>query len=61
MNFEYDWLTLLQSDLGLSEVGFKELLFHRHEMQEGAYLEEENKKPAQVLRKKYEIEGAELV
>ena len=59
--FDFEWQSLLQSDLGLSEVGFRELLFHRHEMQEGAYLEEEEKKPVHILRKRYEMDRSELV
>ena len=60
-NFEYNWMSLLQSDLGLSEIGMKNLLFHRHEMQEGAFLEETEKKPVEILKKKFDSENSDLV
>ncbi|XP_014676851.1 PREDICTED: uncharacterized protein KIAA0825 homolog [Priapulus caudatus] len=56
----YDWQQLLQSDLGLSEVAFRQLLFNRHDMQEAAYLEEQEKKPVKVLRSLYEKDALEL-
>jgi len=49
-----DWERLLQSDLGLSEKGFRSLLYNRHEMQDGAYLEEVEKKPTMALRAVFE-------
>lgn len=55
-----DWQKLLSSDLGLSEYGFHTLLYNRHEMQDGAYLEENEKKPVEVLRSVYEHEDREL-
>ncbi|XP_052100793.1 uncharacterized protein KIAA0825-like [Mytilus californianus] len=60
MNFNIDWQKLLASDLGLSEYGFRTLLYNRHEMQDGAYLEENEKKPVEVLRSVYEHEDREL-
>ncbi|XP_064652487.1 uncharacterized protein KIAA0825-like isoform X2 [Lineus longissimus] len=59
-NFNINWQSLLQSDLGLSEIGFRTLLFNRHEMQEGAYLEEVEKKPVHVLKMRYDVESAEI-
>ncbi|XP_022099674.1 uncharacterized protein KIAA0825 homolog [Acanthaster planci] len=60
-DFPYDWPRLLQCELGMSEVGFRTLLSHRHEMQEDAFLEEAEKRPVQALRSKYNLDGAELV
>ena len=60
MNFSFDWQTLLGADLGLSEYGFHALLYNRHEMQDGAYLEENEKKPVEVLKNVYEHEDREL-
>ncbi len=60
-DFPIDWLKLLQSDMGLSEAGFRNLLSHRHEMQEEAYLEEVEKKPVRVLKSKYDLEKEALV
>ncbi|CAH1798032.1 unnamed protein product [Owenia fusiformis] len=59
--FTWDWHRLLQSDLGLSEINFKSLLYHRHELQDGAYLEENEKRPVEVLRAKFDNEPADLV
>ena len=59
--FSIDWLKLLQSDMGLSETAFRNLLSHRHEMQEDAYLEEAEKKPVRVLKTKYDLDGDDLV
>ena len=52
----WNWAALLQSDLGLTEAAFRSLLFHRHEMQDGAYLEETEMKPVQILRNKFDAE-----
>lgn len=60
MNFNIDWQKLLSSDLGLSEYGFRTLLYNRHEMQDGEYLEENEKKPVEVLKSVYEHEDREL-
>ncbi len=60
MEWPYDWQRLLQSDLGLTEIGFRTLLSHRFEMQEGAHLEEADRKPAQILKKKFELESSDL-
>ena len=57
---ELDCEKLLQSDLGLSDVGFQALLYHRHEMQEGAYLEEKEKKPVATLKSVFENESQDL-
>ncbi|XP_071794949.1 uncharacterized protein KIAA0825-like [Asterias amurensis] len=59
--FPYNWPKLLQCELGMSEVGFRNLLSHRHDMQEGAFLEEAEKKPVQLLKIKYNLEPGELV
>ncbi|KAL4228091.1 hypothetical protein ACF0H5_013526 [Mactra antiquata] len=55
-----DWEKLLQSDLGLSELGFRTLLYNRHEMQDGAYIEENEKKPVANLRAIFENDPREL-
>ncbi|KAH3834366.1 uncharacterized protein KIAA0825-like isoform X2 [Dreissena polymorpha] len=55
-----DWERLLQSDLGLSELGFRTLLYNRHEMQDGAYLEDTEKKPVAALRAVFENDPREL-
>ncbi|KAH9488353.1 hypothetical protein Btru_063709 [Bulinus truncatus] len=52
--FTFDWVALLTSDLGLSQFAFRNLLMNRYEMQDGAHLEEEEKKPVDVLRAVYE-------
>ena len=59
--FPYNWPKLLQCELGMSEVGFRNLLSHRHDMQEDAFLEEAEKKPVQLLKIKYNLEPGELV
>ena len=56
---EPDWQALLQADLGLTELGFCTLLSHRHEFQEGAFLEEGEKKPVHVLKSKFNPESLE--
>ena len=55
-----NWDLLLQSDLGLTECGFRALLSNRHELQGGAYLEEHEKKAVDILRSRYELETADL-
>jgi hypothetical protein len=60
-NWSWDWHKLLQADLGLTESGFRCLLYHRHEMQEGAFLEEIEMKPVRVLRTKFDLDPADLV
>lgn len=47
-------MAILSSDLGLSKAAFRNLLMNRHEIQEGAVLEEAEKKPVDVLRAVYE-------
>jgi hypothetical protein len=59
-NIPLDWEKLLQNDLGLSELGFRTLLYNRHEMQDGAYLEESEKKPVASLRAIFENDPREL-
>jgi len=60
MTFPWDWSALLHSDLGLSQVGFRSLLFNRHDMQDDAYLEENEKKPVESLRRKFHADSPEL-
>ena len=55
-----NWALLLQSDLGLTDCGFRNLLSNRHELQEGAYLEEHEKKAVQTLRARYELDSPGL-
>ena len=52
--FTFDWQAILSGDLGLSQPAFRNLLMNRHEMQDGATLEEAEKKPVDVLRAVYE-------
>lgn len=59
-DWHYDWQRILQSDMGLTESGFRTLLSHRHEMHEGAHLEENDRKPVQVLKKKFDMETSDL-
>ncbi|BFZ00995.1 hypothetical protein BsWGS_04035 [Bradybaena similaris] len=55
MEFAFDWMALLTSDLGLSRAAFRNLLMNRHEFQDGAVLEgEAEKKAVDVLRAVYE-------
>ena len=54
MEFRFDWIALLTSDLGLSRAAFRHLLMNRYEMQEDATLEEAEKKPVDVLKAVYE-------
>lgn len=58
--FNINWQDLLTSDLGVSEFGFRSLLYNRHEMQDGAFLEEQEKKPVETLKSVYENEPREL-
>ncbi|XP_064608337.1 uncharacterized protein KIAA0825-like [Liolophura sinensis] len=60
MDFPFDWHKLLQTDLGLSEVGFHTLLFSRHEMQEGAYVEGNEQKAVMALRRKFGKDDMEM-
>ncbi|ESP00922.1 hypothetical protein LOTGIDRAFT_176460, partial [Lottia gigantea] len=60
MNFNLNWTAMLQSDLGLSEHGFSSLLYNRHEMQDGAYLEEAEKRPVEILRSLFERDSSEM-
>nr|XP_006811659.1 PREDICTED: uncharacterized protein KIAA0825-like [Saccoglossus kowalevskii] len=59
--FHYDWQKLLSIDLGLSEINFRNLLSHRYELQDNAYLEESDKKPVSVLKTKFDLDPEELV
>lgn len=59
-DWPYEWNTLLQSDLGLTEATFRTLLQHRHEFQEGAFLEEVEMKPVQVLKSKFGLDVPDL-
>jgi len=52
--FQYDWVSLLKSDLGLSELGFRCLLFRRHDMQDAAELDDNEQRYVAVLRKKFD-------
>ncbi len=57
----YDWIPLLQSDMGLTEINFRTLLYHRHEFQDATFLEESEMKPVQTLKSKFDIDPADLV
>ncbi|XP_029641584.1 uncharacterized protein KIAA0825 isoform X2 [Octopus sinensis] len=48
--FDCDWGDLLFRDLGLSIYGVRTLLLNRHELQEGAHLEEHERKSVEELR-----------
>ncbi|XP_074651811.1 uncharacterized protein KIAA0825-like [Tubulanus polymorphus] len=58
-NLPIDWSKLVQSDLGMSEIGFRTLLFNRHEMHENAVLEENEKKPVQNLHAMYDPDSTD--
>ena len=60
MNYEHEWTSMLQADLGMSLVGFRNLLLNRHEMRDGAYLEECEKRLVEILRKKF-AKGTDVV
>ncbi|KAK6179051.1 hypothetical protein SNE40_011497 [Patella caerulea] len=61
MSFPFNWNHMLQSDLGLSENGFSSLLYNRHEMQDGAYLEENEKRPVEILRSIFEKDSSDMI
>jgi len=55
LGFQYDWVPLLKSDLGLSEVGLRSLLFRRADMQDAATdLTDSDQMYATALRKKFD-------
>ena len=56
VSVEYDWVSLLKCDLGLSELGFRCLLFNRADMQhdDDATLDDTERRFAAVLRKKFD-------
>ena len=54
MGFQYDWVSMLKSDLGVSELGFRCLLFNRYDMQDGVQLDENELRYATALRKKFD-------
>ena len=58
MEREYNWVGLLSADLGMTEVGFRALLFHRHELQGDAYVEETDLKHVNALRAMFDPEQA---
>ncbi|KAK3600467.1 hypothetical protein CHS0354_013026 [Potamilus streckersoni] len=59
-NLKWDWMKLLKSDLGLSEFGFRSLLYNRHEMLDSTYLEDSEKKHVRILKAVFENEPHEL-
>lgn len=54
LKFSYNWQNLLQCDLGLTKVGFRSLLFRRHDMMEGASINDGEKRLVEVLRKNFD-------
>jgi len=54
MGFQFDWVSMLKSDLGLSELGFRCLLFNRYDMQDGVELDDNEQRYATALRKKFD-------
>jgi len=54
LGFQYHWVSLLKSDLGLSELGFRSLLFRRYDMQDDAMLDDSEQRYAAALRKKFD-------
>ena len=56
MNFQYSWSELLTVNLGMTEIGFRRLLFNRHEMQKNATLDDNEKKMCDILRNCYEAD-----
>jgi len=57
-SFNFDWVSMLKSDLGLSELGFQCLLFHRHDIRDDAELDETEQRYAAVLRRKFDPNAA---
>jgi len=57
-SFSFDWVSMLKSDLGLSELGFQSLLFNRHDIHDGAELDESEQRYAAVLRRKFDPNAA---
>jgi len=53
-SFSFDWISMLTSDLGLSELGFQSLLFNRHDIRDNAELDESEQRCATVLRRKFD-------
>ena len=58
-NHVTDWPALLQSDLGITDLTTQSLLLHRHEFQEGACLEPQEKKQVDQLKLKLGITSAQ--
>lgn len=56
MNFQFSWPELLRSDLGLTEIGFRRLLFNRHEMLKDASLDDNEKKLVDALKNCYDVD-----
>jgi len=54
LSFQYDWVSMLKSDLGLSELGFRCLVFRRYDMQDDVELDEIAQRYATALRKKFD-------
>jgi len=54
----YDWVSLLKSDLGVSELGFRALLFNRHDMRDSpdaaAGLDDGERRCVAALRRKFD-------
>ncbi len=60
MEFPWDWHSLVTSDLGVSEVGFRALLLNHPDMADDGYVDENNKHAVEVLKKKFHLESPEL-
>jgi len=54
MSLQYDWVSMLKSDLGLSELGFRCLVFNRYDMQDDVQLDDSQQRYAVALRKKFD-------
>ena len=55
---EFDWVSLLRSDLGLSELGFQSLLFNRHDIRDDAVLDDSEQRYATQLHRKFDAHTA---
>jgi len=58
LGFQYDWVSMLKSDLGLSELGFRCLLFRRYDMQDNVELDDNEQRYATALMNKFHFSAA---
>ena len=56
VEWQPDWVGLLHSDLGVTEVGVRTLLQHRHELQDATHLERTEKRAVEKLCQTFNME-----